>query len=155
MSINSLTGKFQKENYAYDLLGKCLEESIANVSTDEVYNHHSHNFKISGDKYRGGCPFHDSKSGTSFSVTASNKLFYCHGCSFGGSPIEYLYSLKVGHWQKPRGKDFVDMIRELASLASVTFTELSPSPEQIERARKWERRRSILQATIEICQQTL
>jgi hypothetical protein len=107
MSINSLTKKFQQGNSAYDLLGNCLEDSLANVSVGDVYNHSSHNFKVSGDKYRGGCPFHDSKSGTSFSVTPSNKLFYCHGCCFGGSPVEYLYSLKIGSWQKPRGKDFV------------------------------------------------
>ena len=156
MSINSSTKKFQQqENSAYDLLGKCLEDSIADISVDEVYDHSSHNFKVSGDKYRGGCPFHHSKSGTSFSVTASNKLFYCHGCGFGGSPVEYLYSLKMGGWKKPRGKDFVDTVRDLASLAGVSFPEYKPSPEQIERARTWERRRSILQVTSEICQQTL
>lgn len=150
-----MTPKYPKENVTYDLLGRCLEDSIANVSVDEIYNHPSHNFKISGDKYRGGCPFHHSKSGTSFSITASNKLFYCHGCSFGGSPIEYLYSLKVGHWQKPRGKDFVDTVRDLASLSGVSFPEQKLSPEQIEQTRKWEQRRSILQATSEICQEML
>ncbi|MEM8723468.1 MAG: DUF3987 domain-containing protein [Cyanobacteria bacterium P01_G01_bin.39] len=155
MSINSSTKKFQQGDSAYDLLVKCLEDSIANVSVDEVYHHHSHKFKISGDKYLGGCPFHDSKSGTSFSITASNKLFYCHGCSFGGSPVEYLHSLKVGRWEKPRGKDFVDTVRELASLAGVSFPEQKLSSEQIERARKWERRRSLLQAASEICQQIL
>ena len=156
MSINSSTKKFQQqENSAYDLLGKCLEDSIANISVDEVYNHSSHNFKVSGDKYRGGCPFHHSKSGSSFSVTASNKLFYCPGCGFGGSPVEYLHSLKVGRWEKPRGKDFVDAVKDLALLAGVSFPEYKLSPEQIEKARTWERRRSILQATIEICQQTL
>ena len=155
MSINSLTKKFQQGNSACDLLGRCLEDSIANISVDEVYNHSSHDFKVSGNKYRGGCPFHHSKSGTSFSVTASNKLFYCHGCSFGGSPVEYLHSLKVGRWEKPRGKNFVNTVRDLASLASIPFPEYKPSPEQIERARKWERRRSILQVTNEICQQML
>jgi putative DNA primase/helicase len=49
----------------------------------------------------------------------------------------------------------IDTLRELASLAGVSFPEARPTPEQIERARKWERRRSILQATNEICQEIL
>lgn len=145
----------QNINSAYDLLGNCLEESILQLSVEKIYHHPSHNFKVSGDKYRGGCPFHESKSGTSFNVTETNKLFYCFGCQSGGSPVEYLHSLKVGRWEKPRGKDFVDIVRELASLANIPFPEYKLSPEQIEKARKWELRRSILQATTEYCQEIL
>lgn len=136
-------------------LTDCVTQCIERLDAEQIYNHPSHNFTSSGDKLRGACPFHESKSGTSFVVTKSNKLFYCAGCQFGGSPVDYFYSLKVGSWQKPRGKDFVDVVRELASLAQITFPELKSSPEQIEKARTWERRKSILQEVSQYCQQVL
>ncbi|WP_319421502.1 hypothetical protein [Pleurocapsa sp. FMAR1] len=46
-------------------------------------------------------------------------------------------------------------MRHLASLAGVPFPERKLSSEQIEQARKWERRRSILQAGTEYFQQML
>ena len=36
---------------------------------------------------QGRCPFHDSKSGKSFSVNLDNGGFYCHGCQAKGGDI--------------------------------------------------------------------
>jgi hypothetical protein len=36
---------------------------------------------------RGNCPFHESSSGTSFSVNLESGGFYCHGCAVKGGDI--------------------------------------------------------------------
>jgi len=47
-------------------LSTCLEDAINALSVEQIYNHPAHNFKRSGDKLRGGCPHHQSRSGTSY-----------------------------------------------------------------------------------------
>ena len=136
-------------------LSPCLEDAINSLSAEQIYNHSAHNFKQSGDRLRGGCPLHQSSSGSSFVVTISSKLFYCAGCQFGGSPADYRASLKAGRWVKGRGRDFVEAVKELAADANVPFPERESSPEEIAKAQKWERRRAVLAATQEYCQEAL
>ncbi|MBD2124869.1 AAA family ATPase [Microcoleus sp. ZQ-A2] len=138
-----------------DALALCLEDAINGLSAEQIYTHSAHNFKQSGDRLRGGCPFHQSKSGSSFVVTISSKLFWCAGCGFGGSPADYRASLNAGRWVKARGRDFVDAVKELATDANVPFPERESSPEEIAKAQKWERRRAVLAATQEYCQEAL
>ncbi len=129
---------------SYNQLLSTSEQSTSALSVEQIYDDPSHNFKISGDKYRGGCPFHESKSGTSFNVSASNKLFYCPACDFGGNPVSYIHSMTVGRWENPKRKDFVDAVKELASLAGISFPDFKPTAEQIEHSIYWERRKSII-----------
>jgi DNA primase catalytic core len=140
----------QREN-----LSRCLDDAINRLSVDQIYTHSAHNFKQSGDRLRGGCPHHDSKSGSSFVVSISSKLFWCAGCQFGGSPADYRASLKAGRWVKARSKDFVEVVRELAVDANVPFPARESSPEEIARAQKWERRRAVLATMQEYCQEVL
>jgi len=147
------TAKFQRGQQ--EALSRCLEDAINSLSAEQIYNHASHNFKQSGDRLRGGCPLHQSKTGSSFVVTISSKLFFCAGCQFGGSPADYRASLKTGRWVKARGKDFVEIVRELAADANVPFPARESSPEEIAKAQKWERRRAVLAETQNYCQEIL
>lgn len=132
-----------------------LDEAYSRLTVDQLYTHASHQFKQSGEKHRGACPYHDSKSGTAFNVAQNSLLFHCAGCQFGGSGIDYLHSLKVGRWDKPRGKDFIEAAKELAQLAGMTFPDIERSPEEIEKLRQWESRREILQAVGEYGEEVL
>ena len=126
-----------------------LDEAYAQLTVDQVYTHVAHQFKQSGNRHRGGCPFHESKSGTSFVVSEGSLLFHCAGCQFGGSAVDYLHSIKVGRWEKPRGRDFIEAAKELALKAGTTFPSVERSPEEIESIRLWESRREILLAVTE------
>jgi len=136
-------------------LSEFLDSVISRLSVEDVYSHPSHQLKVSGNRHRGGCPFHESKSGSSFVVSRDSLLFWCEGCQHGGSALDYLYSLKVGYWDRPRGRDFVETVKQLGELAEMPLPEFERSPEAIEKARQWESRRAILQAVIEHSQQVL
>jgi DNA primase catalytic core len=153
--VASHVSNLPKKQETPDALSHCLEDAINRLSAEQIYTHPAHNFKQSGDRLRGGCPLHQSSSGSSFVVTISSKLFYCAGCQFGGSPADYQVSLKAGRWVKARGRDFVEAVKELATGANVPFPNRESSPEEIARAQKWERRRAVLAATQEYCQETL
>jgi DNA primase catalytic core len=145
----------QRGQATTDALSRCLGDAINGLSAEQIYTHPAHNFKQSGDRIRGGCPFHQTKSGSSFVVTIFSKLFWCEGCQFGGSPADYRASLTAGRWVKARGKDFVEAVRELAVDANVSFPDRVSSPEEIAKAQRWERRRAVLATTQEYCQQVL
>jgi putative DNA primase/helicase len=131
------------------------EETIARLSAEEIYNLYAHNFV--GDrsgKLRGCPPFRESKSGTSFTVFG-DKGFFDAGDGFSGTPADYIHSMKVGRWERAKGRDFVEAVRFLCDRASIDFPERTPSPEQIEKAERWQRRRAVIGATIEYCAQVL
>lgn len=132
-----------------------IDEVLSRLRVEDIYTDPSHQFKQSGDRYRGGCPFHQSKSKTAFVVNSKSNLFWCAGCCHGGSAIDYVHSLKVGHWSKARGIDFIEALKSLASLALMSLPDLERTPAEIEKVRKWEARRAILQAVIEYGQEVL
>lgn len=132
-----------------------LDEVLSRLRVEDIYTDPSHQLKQSGDRYRGGCPFHQSKSQTAFVVNSKSKLFWCAGCCHGGSAIDYVHSLRVGHWSKARGIDFIEALKYLASLALMSLPDIERTPAEIEKVRKWEARRAILQAVIEYGQEVL
>lgn len=155
--VASSVSTLQQRQEATGALSRCLEDAINRLSAEEIYTHPAHNFKQLGDrlKVKGGCPHHDSKTGSSFVVTISSKLFWCEGCQFGGGPADYRASLKAGRWIKARGRDFGEAVRGLAADANVPLPNRDFSPEEIARAQKWERRRAVLAATQDYCQEAL
>jgi len=155
MVASPITSTLQRQQGQQETLSRCLEDAINTLSAEQIYNHPAHDFKQSGDRLRGGCPLHQSNSGSSFVVTISSKLFWCEGCQFGGGPADYRASLKAGRWVKARGKDFVETVRELAADANVQFPVRESSPEEIAKAQKWERRRAVLAETQNYCQEIL
>lgn len=130
---------------------------LPRLTPEIVYTDPSHRFQISPDRWRGGSPFRESKSGTSFAVWPTTLRFYDSGMGFAGDPITYIHSLKVGRWEHPKGKDWVEALRELSRSAGVEhlFPERSYSTQQVERAQKWEERRGIFAVVYTLCAEYL
>jgi phage/plasmid-associated DNA primase len=131
------------------------QELLPRLTADLVYDHPSHAFQRSGQKWRGGSPFRKSKSGTSFTVWPDTLRFYDAGCEFAGDPIAYIHSIKVNRWEHPKGIDWVEALREAASRVGVELPEREHSPREIEVVAKWEVRRGILAAVYAQCRDWL
>jgi hypothetical protein len=125
--------------------------AISKLRPEDIYTDEAHKFKASGDRLRGGCPWHSSKSGTSFVVTQSTMQFWCGGCQFGGGPIQYLHRLNGGDGG-PRGTEFIDIARELCIKAGVDFPEKEINPEEQARYTFLSERSALLANIIEFCQ---
>jgi DNA primase catalytic core len=137
-----------------DLVAFWENEVFPRLTAEIIYTNEVHKWHKSGDKWRGDCPWHDSKSHTSFSVTPASLLWWCPGCGVGGGPVQYVWRLK-GRTGSPRGRDFVEIVRELAALAGVPFPERELSPEEQRRAERREERRGILEAVTRHCENVL
>src|SRR4051812_47215184 len=93
-------------------------ELLPGVTAEMVFTHPAHEWQSQGaDKWRGGCPWHASKSGSSFTVNPRTLEWYCAGCHIGGGPLQYLYRLDGGNSNGPRGAEFVRYVRQLAGMA--------------------------------------
>ncbi len=104
-------------------LREFLECDIYSRLTAEVaFCWSGHDFKPFGSKLKGNCPWHDSQSGTAFYIDRKNDQFLwrCPACEIGGSVIEYRHRLAGGNGS-PRGKDFVDIVRQLADDVGVSM----------------------------------
>ncbi len=131
------------------------EEVLPHLTAEDVFTHEAHRWQKSPGKWRGGCPWHESKSGTSFYVETDSLMWRCAGCQVGGGPIQYLWKLSGGSGISPRGTDFVEVVQRLAKLAGVPFPEREWTEEERERARKRDARRAILETVTLHCQQML
>lgn len=131
------------------------QEVLPRLTADLVYDHPSHQFQRSTQKWRGGSPFRKSKSGTSFAVWPDTLRFYDAGCEFAGDPLAYIHSIKVNRWEHPKGIDWVEALREAASRVGVELPEREHTPREIEVAAKWEARRGILAAVYAQCRDWL
>lgn len=137
-------------------LGELLETEVyPKLSHRDVFTG-AHNWKSeTKDKLRGDCPWHDSKSGSAFVVSLPSLKWYCSGCQVGGTPIQYLWKLRGNGGTTPTGSDFVDLVRDLCNLARVPFPERERTAEEVERTRKREARRSVLETVCSVAQETL
>jgi putative DNA primase/helicase len=131
------------------------EEALARLSAEEIYNLYTHNFVgDSSGKLRGEPPFRESKSGTSFTVFG-DQGFFDAGDGFSGTPADYIHSMKLGRWERAKGRDFVEAVRSLCDRAGIDFPDRTLAPDQIEKAERWERRRAVIGAASEYCTQVL
>jgi hypothetical protein len=64
-----------------------------------------------GKEYRGNCPFHESKSRTSLTVSSDKGVWHCHGCGKGGDAFTWICE----RWNV----EFPDAVRILAALIGV------------------------------------
>jgi DNA primase len=83
-----------------------------------------------GGRYLGRCPFHEERT-PSFSVNATDKLYYCFGCGAKGDLITFV--------RETEQLDFAGAIEWLADRFNVPIEYEETSPEQDARRRRRER----------------
>ena len=110
-----------------DSLADILElDILPRLNTEEIYNWSEHQFKKHGrNKLVGYCPQHNGSSGTAFQVNTKDNSWYCHSCQEGGGAVQYRWFSKGEHGT-PTGKDFVEIVEELASDAGIELPEWQP-----------------------------
>lgn len=84
-----------------------------------------------GRNFVGLCPFHSEKT-PSFSVSPEKQMYYCFGCSEGGTVFNFL--------MKKESIGFPEAVEELGRRAGITLTRSQDSPGQ----KKIRREREIL-----------
>ena len=76
----------------------------------DVFHRASHDWKTQNkNRWKGGCPWHESSSGACFSVNPETLGWYCFHCERGGGPLEYvaeLESIGGGARGSLKGKEF-------------------------------------------------
>lgn len=117
--------KEQKENksrHFSDSLDRFLHD-VSNCNPSTIFDWPGHDWKqdkSDSTKYRGNCPFHESKSGTSFVINQQDGvyLWHCPACEVGGNAIDYHYQLSGGNGT-PRGKDFINTVEALSQKTGI------------------------------------
>ncbi len=90
-----------------------------------------------GGRYVGRCPFHEERT-PSFSVNATDKLYYCFGCGAKGDLITFV--------RETEQLDFAGAIEWLADRFNVQIEYEETTPEQDARRRRRERLLELLDA---------
>jgi DNA primase len=90
-----------------------------------------------GARYLGRCPFHEERT-PSFSVNATDKLYYCFGCGAKGDLITFV--------RETEQLDFAGAIEWLADRFNVQIEYEEMTPQQDARRRRRERLLELLEA---------
>jgi DNA primase len=90
-----------------------------------------------GARYLGRCPFHDERT-PSFSVNATDRLYYCFGCGAKGDLITFV--------RETEQLDFAGAIEWLADRFNVQIEYEETTPHQDARRRRRERLLEVLEA---------
>src|SRR5512139_1980723 len=90
-----------------------IEEIRNRVDVVAVLGRHME-LKKSGRTWKGCCPFHGERT-PSFHVYLEDKHFKCYGCGEHGDVFKFL--------QKVQGKEFPEVVRELAAEVGVEIPE--------------------------------
>jgi DNA primase len=90
-----------------------------------------------GGRYTGRCPFHEERT-PSFSVNATDKLYYCFGCGAKGDLITFV--------RETEQLDFGGALEWLADRFNIRLEYEETSPQQDARRRRRERLLSLLDA---------
>ncbi len=102
-----------------------IDDIVSRVSIVEIVSRHVRLKKV-GRNYVGLCPFHQEKT-PSFTVNEEKGLFYCFGCSQGGTVITFLMKIE--------NLNFTEALEQLAPLAGVDISQYERriSREEIEK----------------------
>jgi 5S rRNA maturation endonuclease (ribonuclease M5) len=140
-------------------LSKFLRDEVyPRLSPEDIFTDPSHEWQKTKTKWRGGCPWHESKSKTAFYVDVDETgfLWRCPQCDTGGAALEYLWKREHGaNSPPPRGEDFLDLLRRLCELAGVPFPERQLSSEEVENLRRLKAREAILRDVYAYCSRCL
>jgi DNA primase len=90
-----------------------------------------------GGRYLGRCPFHEERT-PSFSVNATDKLYYCFGCGAKGDLITFV--------RETEQLDFAGAVEWIADRFNVQLEYEEASPQQDARRRRRERLLELLDA---------
>lgn len=63
------------------------------LSAKDVFTGPGHDWKTQRGQWKGSCPWHDSDSGTCFTVDPETLDWHCFSCGRGGGPLEYAAEL--------------------------------------------------------------
>jgi DNA primase len=88
-----------------------------------------------GARYTGRCPFHEERT-PSFSVNATDKLYYCFGCGKGGDVISFV--------RETENLPFVEAVEALAERFRVSLEYEESSPRLEAGRQRRERLRALL-----------
>ncbi len=117
----------RRNRHLLQLSGNVKLEDILQQSGDrlgiDAYDWGGHNFYEMRGRLEGCCPNHVSASGRSFHVNTNTLEWYCFGCGVGGHIADYKHFVATGNI-KPRGKDFVEIVKNLAKDANIEFPNL-------------------------------
>jgi len=107
-------------------LSDILDLSLSRLNPEDVFNWSDHNWRVQGRyEWAGYCPRHDSKSGTAFKLNTNTLEWYCFGCEVGGHAAQYRYFVNGGNGT-PKGTDFAEIVKGLASEAGVSLQKANP-----------------------------
>lgn len=130
-------------------------EVVPRLNAEQVFDHPAHKWQTkSATRWRGGCPNHDSQSGSSFTVNPQEMTWFCAGCHIGGGPTQYIHWVRGGDG-RPSGEDFAEIVRELAGKAGVDVPAVTMTPEQQAEHRRIEARRAALEFLFRLCEEHL
>jgi len=101
-------------------------EILPRLDAEEFYGSYL-TLKSAGKNLKALCPFHDEKT-ASFSISPEEKTFHCFGCGVGGGPVQFIYQLRGGSGS-PTGKDFTEVVKELAGKVGVQMPDRKFNPE--------------------------
>lgn len=122
------TTRVNNWTYGTTLTDLLRGEVYPQLSLEQAFNWHGHDFKQHGSKLKGNCPWHDSQSGTAFyaEFKDGSPVWRCPACELGGSVIEYRHRFAGGNGS-PRGSEFVALVKDLASEVGVSVSESNHS----------------------------
>lgn len=139
----------------FDLVEILERQVYPRLTPQQIYDWAGHNFKESSGRLRGNPPWGESKSGTSFAVFSDLGFLDSHNGNEAGDPIKYIYSLKIGRYEYPKGKDWVETVKCLFEKAGVSFPEREWTEADLKRSQRKEQRQQVLRLVQDYCQSVL
>ena len=88
----------------------------------------------------GGCPFHDSNSGTSFTIWSENLNWYCHKEEVGGDAITLLHALRERDINagEPTPVVLQGYLQEIAEVVGVRYPEDFKEVQKTQEVKKYD-----------------
>jgi energy-coupling factor transporter ATP-binding protein EcfA2 len=125
-----------------DLAAILNDQILPRLSPEQIFNHPAHQWQqADDDKMRGYCPLPSHRNSlaeqsgsaawTSRTSDGGTHTYQCPQCTNnrGLNPLAYRHAIKTGNPNagKPTGRDFVEIMRELAADAGLSLPELEQS----------------------------
>ena len=120
-----------------------LEEIVLpRLSAEEIFNWTGHKWQSRRDVLRGNPPWRVSQSGESFHVFLKDGEYRWrdHGLNESGDAVKYRWWLRNGEGSGyPNGKDYVEIVEELANDAGLELPNFNPKKQKQEQKEKQKR----------------